>query len=60
MSTATTTVQPDAGPIVLERTQIKSWKAPIALGVFAIIGLILFFGLSPRAKAASASPNRVT
>ncbi|WP_345763783.1 ABC transporter permease [Diaminobutyricibacter sp. McL0608] len=46
MSTATTTVQPDAGPIVLERTQIKSWKAPIALGVFAIIGLILFFGLS--------------
>jgi ABC-type uncharacterized transport system permease subunit len=49
---ATTAVQPAAGPIVLEKTEIKSWKAPIALGVFAVIGLILFVGL-PREGSSS-------
>jgi simple sugar transport system permease protein len=35
---------PDAGPIVLEKAELKSWKAPIALGIFALIALILFVG----------------
>ena len=29
-------------PITLERAQIKSWKIPIALTVFVLIGVILF------------------
>lgn len=45
MSTAATTSQQKAAPIVLERTQIKSWKAPIALGAFAIIAVVLFIAL---------------
>lgn len=45
MSTAATTSEQKAAPIVLERTQIKSWKAPLALGVFAIVALVLFIAL---------------
>jgi simple sugar transport system permease protein len=33
---------PSAAPIVRERAQVRSWKAPIALGAFAIIALLLF------------------
>ncbi|KQV06068.1 ABC transporter permease [Leifsonia sp. Root112D2] len=45
MSTAASTSEQNAGPIALERTQIKSWKAPIALGVFAVIAVVLFIGI---------------
>jgi general nucleoside transport system permease protein len=44
--TTTAPVVPDSSPIVLEKAEIRSWKAPIALGVFVIISLILFFGFS--------------
>ena len=30
--------------ITLARAVVKSWKAPIALGVFAILSLVLFWG----------------
>jgi ABC-type uncharacterized transport system permease subunit len=43
MSTVANTI-PDESPIVLERAEITSWKAPIALGIFAVIALILFVG----------------
>ncbi|WP_431280387.1 ABC transporter permease [Leifsonia poae] len=43
MSTATPVI-PDSSPIVLEKAQIRSWKAPIAFGIFVLISLILFFG----------------
>ncbi|MFF1878119.1 ABC transporter permease [Leifsonia sp. NPDC058230] len=43
MSTATPVI-PDQSPIVLEKAQIRSWKAPIAFGIFVVISLILFFG----------------
>ncbi len=33
---------PSAAPIVRERAQVRSWKAPIALAAFAIIALLLF------------------
>lgn len=44
MSTVTETQPgiPSSEQIVLERTQIKSWKAPIALGVFALLAIVLF------------------
>ena len=31
-------------PIVLERAEVRSWKAPIALGVFVVIGAVVFIG----------------
>jgi simple sugar transport system permease protein len=40
----TAPVVPDSSPIVLEKAEIRSWKAPIALGVFVVISLVLFFG----------------
>jgi len=40
----TAPVVPDSSPIVLEKAEIRSWKAPIAFGVFVLISLILFFG----------------
>ena len=43
MSTATPVI-PDSSPIVLEKAKIRSWKAPIAFGVFVVLSLILFFG----------------
>ena len=33
---------PSGEPVVLERTRIVSWKAPIALGIFALLAVILF------------------
>jgi ABC-type uncharacterized transport system permease subunit len=43
VSTATPVI-PDSSPIVLEKATIRSWKAPIAFGVFVVLSLILFFG----------------
>ncbi len=40
MSVATTT--PSSAPIVLEKTVVKSWKAPIAFGIFAVVAVIAF------------------
>ncbi|MET3566323.1 nucleoside ABC transporter membrane protein [Leifsonia sp. 98AMF] len=45
MST-TAPVVPDSSPIVLEKAEIRSWKAPIAFGIFVLVSLILFFGFS--------------
>jgi len=42
VSTTTAPVTPSAAPIVLERAAVRNWKPPIALGVFAMIGLLLF------------------
>lgn len=39
----TTTVPASAASIVHERALIRSWKAPIALGVFALLGLLMAF-----------------
>ncbi|HEY8280843.1 MAG TPA: ABC transporter permease, partial [Leifsonia sp.] len=33
---------PSGEPVVLERTRIVSWKAPIALGIFALLAVLLF------------------
>ncbi|NYD68599.1 ABC transporter permease [Agromyces atrinae] len=41
MSTATEHHHADQ-PIVLEKADVRSWKAPIALAIFAFIGFILF------------------
>jgi simple sugar transport system permease protein len=36
-------VSPTASaPIVLEKTVVKSWKAPIAFGIFALVGVVAF------------------
>ena len=35
-------VIPSAAPIVLERAAVRNWKPPIALAIFAILGLLLF------------------
>ena len=43
MTTAAPVI-PDSSPIVLEKAEIRSWKAPIAFGVFVVLSLILFFG----------------
>ena len=51
MSTATPVI-PDSSPIVLERAQIRSWKAPIAFAVFVVLSLFLFFGF-PRHGAST-------
>ena len=45
MST-TAPVVPDSSPIVLQKAEIRSWKAPIAFGVFVLISIILFFGFA--------------
>ena len=49
MSTVDTTSQPvspapipSAAPIVLEKAAVRNWKPPIGLGVFAIIGVLIF------------------
>ncbi len=43
MTTATPiTPVPDAAPIVLEKVEVRSWKVPIALSVFALGALVLF------------------
>ena len=31
-------------PIVLERAEVRTWKAPIALAVFVVIGAVVFVG----------------
>jgi simple sugar transport system permease protein len=33
---------PSAAPIVLERAAVRNWKPPIALGIFAVLALLLF------------------
>ncbi|ODU65343.1 MAG: ABC transporter permease [Micrococcales bacterium 70-64] len=33
---------PSAAPIVLEKAAVRSWKAPIGLGIFAIIAVLIF------------------
>lgn len=33
---------PDSVPPALEKTVVKSWKAPIAFGIFSIIAILLF------------------
>ncbi|GAA2058347.1 ABC transporter permease subunit [Leifsonia soli] len=45
MSTTAPAV-PNSSPIVLEKAEIRSWKAPIAFGIFVLISIILFFGFS--------------
>ncbi|MCU1403941.1 MAG: transporter permease [Glaciihabitans sp.] len=42
MTTTTTAHVSPTAPISLETAQIKSWKAPIALTIFAAIALLLF------------------
>ncbi|PJJ61781.1 ABC transporter permease [Compostimonas suwonensis] len=42
MTTATEHNHPDTVGLGLQKTVIKSWKVPIALGVFTIIALVLF------------------
>jgi simple sugar transport system permease protein len=44
MTTVAENKIPDASPIVLEKADRRSWKAPIALAVFAVIALVLFIG----------------
>ncbi|MFT4285900.1 MAG: ABC transporter permease [Protaetiibacter sp.] len=39
----TATTPAAAAPIVHEKARVRSWKAPIALGVFALAGLLLAF-----------------
>jgi len=38
-----TTTAPASGQIVHEKALVRSWKAPIALGIFAILGLLMAF-----------------
>lgn len=52
MSTTTAPVVPDSSPIVLEKAEIRSWKAPIAFGVFVLISIILFFGFARHGESA--------
>ncbi|MBN9238709.1 MAG: ABC transporter permease [Leifsonia sp.] len=42
MSAVDTTHIPSAAPIVLEKAAVRSWKAPIGLGIFAIIAVLIF------------------
>jgi general nucleoside transport system permease protein len=42
MSVAPERITPDSAPITLQKTEVKSWKAAIALGVFAIVSIVLF------------------
>ena len=43
MTTVTRTLDSQS-PIVLERAEVRSWKAPIALAVFVVIGAVVFIG----------------
>jgi simple sugar transport system permease protein len=38
-----TTTAPASGQIVHEKALVRSWKAPIALAIFAILGLVMAF-----------------
>src|SRR5690606_4463040 len=38
-----TTTAPASGQIVHEKALVRSWKAPIALAIFAILGLLMAF-----------------
>jgi ABC-type uncharacterized transport system permease subunit len=40
----TTITTPDAGPVseTLESSEVRSWRAPIALGVFVLVAFVLF------------------
>lgn len=42
MSTSPAVVMPSSEPIVLDSTVIKSWKAPIAFGIFTVIAFVMF------------------
>jgi len=42
VSAVDTTHIPSAAPIVLEKAAVRSWKAPIGLGIFAIIAVLIF------------------
>ncbi|GAB3384797.1 ABC transporter permease [Humibacter soli] len=42
MTTTTEHIVPDAAPIVLEKTVVKSWKTPIILSVVALLSIVLF------------------
>jgi len=42
VSVATGTHPTASAPIVLEKTVIKSWKAPVAFGIFAVIAVVTF------------------
>ncbi len=42
MSAATPVVMPSSSPVVLEKAVVRNWKPPIGLGVFVVIGLLLF------------------
>ncbi|MCY7326316.1 MAG: ABC transporter permease [Microbacteriaceae bacterium] len=42
--TTLTRTQDAQSPIVLEKAEIRSWKAPIALAVFVAIGAVIFIG----------------
>ena len=43
MTTVTRTLDSQS-PIVLERAEVRTWKAPIALAVFVVIGAVVFVG----------------
>ncbi len=42
MSAVTPAVVPSSAPITLEKAVVRNWKPAIALGIFAIIGLLIF------------------
>jgi simple sugar transport system permease protein len=42
VSAATPVVMPSSSPVVLEKAVVRNWKPPIGLGVFVVIGLLLF------------------
>ncbi|RZU64314.1 nucleoside ABC transporter membrane protein [Microterricola gilva] len=42
MSTSPAVVMPSSEPIALDSTVIKSWKAPIAFGIFTVIAFVMF------------------
>jgi simple sugar transport system permease protein len=44
--TTATAAAPDAAPIVLERVDVRSWKVPIALSIFALGAVVLFIVLA--------------
>lgn len=45
MTTVAATPGIDESPIHLEKAVIKTWKAPIIFGIFALVGVILFLAL---------------
>ncbi|CAN5548435.1 ABC transporter permease [soil metagenome] len=48
MTTVDPAVMPSSAPVVLEKAVVRNWKPPIALGIFAIIALLMLvvFGRS--------------